>query len=234
MATTMDGNLLNAINGTTSPRGDGSNDLNSSQALGDNFMTMLVAQLQNQDPLEPLDNSEMVSQLTQINTLNGVEDLNETLKGIGSQIDAGRALEASGLIGQGVLVPGDRILVGRDGDGAVNTTPIGIELDEPAENVRVTITDGAGQVVRRYDIGAVDAGVSSFSWNGETNQGGDAPDGAYRVSIEATQGDRSLSAESLNYAVVNAVTPTDEKGGFALDLGAVQGQVGLADIKQIL
>ncbi|MDI5922819.1 flagellar hook assembly protein FlgD [Halomonas sp. LR5S13] len=236
MAATIDNSALNGINGVSGARvGAGvSARSNDSEALNDNFMTMMIAQLKNQDPLKPMDNSEMVSQLAQINTLNGVEDLNETLQGIGSQIDAGRALEASGLIGQGVLVPGDRVLVGRDGEGNVNSTPIGMELEEPAENVKVSITDGAGQVLRRYDIGAVDAGVSSFQWDGETDQGNFAPDGAYRISLEATQGDKELSAEPLTYGRVNAVTPTDEEGGFALDLGAVQGQVGLSEIKQIL
>lgn len=234
MATTIDNGVLNGVNGVSAGRGGIGAGANDSQALNDNFMTMMVAQLQNQDPLKPMNNSEMVSQLAQINTLNGIEDLNETLHGIGSQIDAGRALEAAGLIGQGVLVPGERVLVGRDGEGNVTTTPFGMELDEPAENVRVTITDGAGQVVRRYDIGAVDAGVSSFQWDGETDQGSFAPDGAYNIRLEATQGDKQLSIDALNYAMVNAVTPTDEKGGFALDLGAVQGQVGLSAIKQIL
>ncbi|MBB3182878.1 flagellar basal-body rod modification protein FlgD [Halomonas fontilapidosi] len=234
MAATIDNSVLTGINGVGATRGASSTRANGSQALNDNFMTMMVAQLKNQDPLKPMNNSEMVSQLAQINTLNGIEDLNGTLQGIGSQIDAGRALEAAGLIGQGVLVPGDRVLVGRDTEGNVNATPFGMELSEPAENVKVTITDGAGQVVRRYDIGSVDAGVSSFQWDGETDQGNFAPDGAYRIGLEATQGGEELSIDALNYAMVNAVTPTDESGGFALDLGAVQGQVGLSAIKQIL
>lgn len=228
---TIDSSMTSAVGGAAaSQAGKRSN----SQELSDNFMTMLVTQLQNQDPLKPMENQEMVSQLAQINTLNGIQELNATLEGIGSQIDEGQALEAMGLIGQGVLVPGDRVLVGRDSEGGINTTPFGMELAEPAENVTVTITDGAGQVVRRYDIGAVDAGVSSFLWEGDTEQGSLAPDGAYNVGVEATRGDESLAVDTLNYARVNAVTPADERGSVRLDLGAVQGQVGLVDIKQIL
>ncbi|MFW6345496.1 MAG: flagellar hook capping FlgD N-terminal domain-containing protein, partial [Halomonas sp.] len=130
MATTIDSSVLNGLNAGGATKAGAGGGLDSSRELGDNFMTMLVAQLQNQDPMEPMDNSEMVSQLAQINTLNGVEDLNETLKSIGGQIDEGRALEATGLIGQGVLVPGDRVMVGRDAEGNVNATPIGMELED--------------------------------------------------------------------------------------------------------
>ncbi|HSH48493.1 MAG TPA: flagellar hook assembly protein FlgD [Halomonas sp.] len=231
MATTIESSVTGAVNaGGPSSAQAGS----QSDELRDNFMTMLVAQLQNQDPLDPMDNNEMTSQLAQINAVSGIEDLNATLKGIGTQIDAGQALEAAGLIGQGVMVPGDRVLVGSDDEGRVSTTPFGIELDAPADNVTVTISDAGGQVVRRYDIGPVEAGVSSFQWPGDTSGGENAPDGAYRVSVEAVQGDRTLSAETLNYAMVNAITPADQDGGFLLDLGGVQGQVGLADIRQIL
>ncbi|MDR9440999.1 MAG: flagellar hook assembly protein FlgD [Halomonas sp.] len=232
MSNTIDSNALNALGGASGLAG-GKGD-NSAEALSENFMTMMITQLQNQDPLKPMENQEMVSQLAQINTLSGIQELNETLESIGSQIDEGQALEAAGLIGQGVLVPGDRVLVGRDGEGKVNATPFGVELDEPADNVTATITDGAGQVVRRYDLGAVDAGVSSFLWEGDTDQGNLAQDGAYRVSVEATRGDDGLPASTLNYAQVNAVTPADENGRVRVDLGAIHGQASLAEIKQIL
>ncbi len=232
MASTIDSSALNAISRTSGLAG-GKAD-NSAKELSANFMTMMITQLQNQDPLKPMENHQMTSQLAQINTLSGIQELNQTLNGIGTQIEAGRALEAAGLIGQGVLVPGNRVLVGRDAEGNVNATPFGLELVQPADNVRVTITDGAGQVVRRYELGAVKAGASSFRWNGDTDQGNLAQDGAYNVSVEAFRGNDNMPASTLNYARVNAVTPADERGSVRLDLGAVHGQASLADIKQIL
>jgi len=138
------------------------------------------------------------------------------------------------LIGQGVLVPGDRVLLDEGAEGEMHATPFGIELGQSADNVRVTITNDAGQVINRYDIGPVSAGVESFTWDGLTSEGERAVSGAYRVGIEATSGEDAVEVESLNYAVVSGVTPPDDNGGVRLDLGAIYGQVGLGQVKQIL
>ncbi|MCH4562938.1 flagellar hook assembly protein FlgD [Halomonas sp. EGI 63088] len=230
MTTTIDSSVIGRMNAGAS----GSVDASQSAELRDNFMTLLITQLQNQDPLNPMENSEMTSQLAQVNTVSGIEELNETLSGITSQIDAGQTLQATGLIGQGVLVPGDRVLLETDAEGQVHTTPFGIELEESADNVQVTITNADGQVINRYDIGPAKAGVESFSWDGKTSEGESAVPGAYRVGIEATRGDDSLDVETLNFAVVNGVTPSDDDGGVRLDLGAVYGQVALDQVRQIL
>ena len=230
MANTIDSGVMNTLNS------GGSAGLNASQsgALRENFMTLLVTQLQNQDPLNPMDNHQTTSQLAQVNTVSGIEKLNDSLSEINGQIDAGQSLQASGLIGKGVLVPGDRILLSQGEEGEVNTTPFGVELQSPADNVTVTITNGDGQVINRYDVGAVDSGIDSFSWNGKTSDGEAAVDGAYKVAVEATQEGESVPVETLNYAQVNSVTPAGESGDIQLDLGAVYGRVGLSDIKQIL
>lgn len=230
MTSPIGSNVLNTVNAGSAAEANA----RQSADLRDNFMTLLITQLENQDPLNPMENSEMTSQLAQINTVSGIEKLNETLSGITSQIDAGQTLQATGLIGQGVLVPGDRVLLETDGEGEAHTTPFGIELEESADNVRVTVHGSDGQVINRYDIGAVSAGVESFDWDGKTREGDTAVPGAYRVSVEATRGDDSLKAETLNYAVVGGVTPPDDDGGVRLDLGAVYGQVTLDQVRQIL
>ncbi|MBK5929776.1 flagellar hook assembly protein FlgD [Halochromatium salexigens] len=206
-----------------------------SDELRESFLRLLTTQLQNQDPLNPLENAEMTSQIAQINTVSGIEQLNDTLKLITGQIDANQALQASALVGKGVMVPGDRVLLEQDEEGEVFTTPFGIELDEPAENVQATITDAGGRVVSQLDLGAVDAGVSSFNWDGMTAEGEVAAPGAYSVTFEAIDADEeSLNTETLNYAQVGGVTPQDQDGNVKLDLGAIYGQVGLDDIRQIL
>ncbi|MBB3329905.1 flagellar basal-body rod modification protein FlgD [Halomonas campaniensis] len=230
MTSPIGSNVLNTVN-AGAPAGMASRQ---SDELRDNFMTLLITQLQNQDPLNPLENNELTSQLAQINTVSGIEQLNKTLDGITSQIGAGQTMQAAGLIGQGVLVPGDRVLLERDAEGQAHATPFGIELAESADNVRVTIVGGDGQVINRYDIGPVSAGVESFTWDGRTREGEGAIPGAYRVRIEALRGEEALSAETLNYAVVGGVTPPDGQGGVRLDLGAIYGQVGLDQVKQIL
>lgn len=218
----LDPSVLGALNGTAAGNKD------SAKGLQNNFMTLLVTQLKNQDPMNPMDNSQMTSQLAQINTVNGIQSLNDTLEGINGQIDAGQTLQAAALIGKGVLVPGHRVLVGEDG----TTTPFGIELDQPAQDVKVTITDGAGQVMHRFDLGAQDAGSQSFSWDGKLDDGSQAPQGSYHVSVQATRDGTDSDATSLNYALVNGISAGDS--GPMLDLGGIADQVSLDDVRQIL
>ncbi|WP_043526262.1 flagellar hook assembly protein FlgD [Litchfieldella xinjiangensis] len=221
---TIDANVIHKLNNT------GSNAATAKQSddLRGNFMTMLVTQLQNQDPLNPMQNAEMTSQLAQINTVSGIEQLNTTLQGITGQIDAGQTLQAASLIGQGVLVPGDRLLVGAEG-----TTPFGVELKESASDVVASVRDGAGQVIRTLKLGPIQAGVESFAWDGKLESGEMAPAGAYRVSIEASSGEKPVVASALNYAMVRGVS-TGRDGSPRLDLGGITEQASLSDIRQIL
>ncbi|QJQ94417.1 MULTISPECIES: flagellar hook assembly protein FlgD [Halomonadaceae] len=228
MSNTIDNSVLNSLNTTsTSKNQSASNDIMN------DFMTLLITQMQHQDPLDPMDNHNLTSQIAQINTVAGIEKLETTLKGITSQIDASQMLQASGLIGQGVLVPGDRIQLAIDESGQAYSTPFGVELAQSAENVKVTITNASGQVINQYDIGPVSAGVESFSWDGKSSDGQQVTAGSYRVSIEATSDDKAIAVDTLNYAVVGGVTPS-QNGSVRLDLGAVYGQVALSDVKQIL
>ena len=227
---TIDPTTLSNING-------GGIQLKQSQSdeLRNSFMTLLITQLQNQDPLKPMENAEMTSQIAQINTVSGIEQLNSTLQSITSQMDANQALQASGLIGQGVMVPGRQIMLEQDSEGQPYSTPFGIELDQPAANVQATMVGQGGQVIRRYDLGAVDAGVQSFKWDGENDQGEVVASNRYAVQLEATDAEgEAIESTALNYAIVNSVTPNDVNGGVRLDLGAIYGQISLNDVKQIL
>ena len=227
----VDANVLSSVNA------GGANGLSARQSdeLRESFLTLLITQLQNQDPLNPMENSEMTSQLAQINTVSGIEELNSTLQGITSQMDANQALQASGLIGKGVMVPGRNVLLEQDSDGNVYTTPFGIELDQPAASVKATIVGQGGQVIRQLDLQSLDAGVQSFEWDGKDNQGAAAASGRYTVQLEATDAEgEKVEFNALNYAVVNRVTPNDGGSSIQLDLGAIYGQISLNDVKQIL
>jgi len=215
----------------------GANGLSARQSdeLRQSFMTLLITQLENQDPLNPMENSEMTSQLAQINTVSGIEELNSTLEGITSQMDANQALQASGLIGKGVMVPGKEVLLEKDDEGTSYTTPFGIELAEPAANVKATIVGEGGQVIRTLDLEALDAGVQSFQWDGINNQKEAVASGKYTVQLEATDAEgEKIDSTALQYAVVSSVTPNDGSGSVRLDLGAIYGQISLNDVKQIL
>lgn len=227
----IDTSVINAVNGG----GSSGMPARQSQELRESFLTLLITQLQNQDPLNPMDNAEMTSQLAQINTVSGIEELNTTLNGITQQMDAAQTLQAAGLIDKAVLVPGNNVMVSSDAENGTYATPFGIELSAPAEKVEVTVTSQSGEVVYTNNLGRVAAGVESFSWGGTTNAGEAVPAVAYRVNFKATNADGELlEAKPLNYALVQGVSPGAGGRDVRLDLGAIYGQVTLDQIKQIL
>ncbi|SFM91737.1 flagellar basal-body rod modification protein FlgD [Izhakiella capsodis] len=199
---------------------------NSAADLQSQFLTLLVTQLKNQDPTNPMDNSQMTSQLAQINTLSGIEKLNTTLGSISGQLNTSQSLQASTLINHGVMVNGASILVGKG-----TTTPFGVELAQASTSASATITNANGDVVRSIDLGPLSSGVHTFSWDGTDSSGATVVDGKYTVSIAASNSTGQLSAQPLNYAYVNGVT--NGNSGAILDLGTY-GTTTLDKVRQIL
>lgn len=205
-----------------------SNNLTGSSAsdLQGSFLTLLVAQLKNQDPTNPMQNNELTTQLAQISTVSGIEKLNTTLGSVSGQLSNNQQVQASTLIGHGVMIPGSKILAGSEA-----TTPFGVELQQAADKATATITDSSGKVVRTIDIGGLTAGVHTFTWDGSMTDGTTAPDGAYNVAINASSGSNQLVVQPLNFAMVNGVT--NSKGSTLLDLGTY-GTTTLDQIRQII
>ncbi len=199
---------------------------NTSADLQNQFLNMLVAQLKNQDPTNPMDNSQLTTQLAQINTLSGIEKLNTTLGSISGQISSSQSLQSATLIGHGVMVHGSQVLV-----GSGTTTPFGVELSTASTATTATIKDASGATVRTIDLGALTAGVHTFSWDGTLTDGSTAPDGKYTVSLAASSGSTQLVAQPLNYAYVNGVSTVGDTA--KLDLGTM-GSATLDEIRQIL
>ncbi|MBS0847650.1 flagellar hook assembly protein FlgD [Citrobacter sp. JGM124] len=215
-----------AANGTQDVTGASSMVGNNAADLQGSFLTLLVAQLKNQDPTNPMQNNELTTQLAQISTVSGVEKLNTTLGAISGQLNNNQSVQASSLIGHGVMIPGDKVLVGKS-----TTTPFGVDLVQAADKVTATINDKDGKVVRTIELGGLSAGVHTFNWDGSLDDGSAAADGAYTVSINATNGGNQLVAQPLNFAMVNGVVRSD--GNVLLDLGTY-GNSTLDQIRQII
>ncbi|MDN4052630.1 flagellar hook assembly protein FlgD [Massilia sp. YIM B02763] len=207
----------------------------SVQADTDKFMTLLVTQLKNQDPLNPLDNAQVTSQLAQLQTVTGVNKLNTTLESLKSSYQSSEALQATNLIGHGVLVEGSTVTL------SSSKGILGVELGSDADAVQVTITDKAGNVVQTMDLGATKAGIVPLAWDGvpdPTKLGSDGKpvtvaDGTYTISVAATRGGEALKdAKTLSFDSVLSVT-TNSTDGVKLNL-PVSGTLTLADIKQVL
>lgn len=168
--------------------------------LQNTFMKLLVAQLQNQDPLNPMDNSQMTSQLAQINTVNGIQQLNTTMSSMATQ---NAATQASSLIGRSVQVPSSTLTLA---SGAAN---FGISVPNGADDVVVTIKDANGNTVRSVDLGKMAAGSGNYTWNGKDDKGNTLKDGTYKIGVAATLGGKTTTANALGTDKVTGVTITN-------------------------
>ncbi|MEO7494020.1 MAG: flagellar hook assembly protein FlgD [Massilia sp.] len=236
---------MSTINSTTTPI---SQDLlstvnakkavatDSVQADTDKFMTLLVTQMKNQDPMNPLDNAQITSQLAQLSTVTGVNKLNTTLDSLKASYQSTEALQATNLIGHGVLVEGDFAKL------QGGTSILGVELATPADKVQVIITDPrTGKDVDTIELGANPAGVVPLAWDGvpdptkldASGKPVTLADGKYTFRVVATRGgDKLTDARALAFDSVASVT-TNAADGVKLNL-PTKGVVSMADIKQVL
>lgn len=191
----------------------------------DTFLRLLTTQLQNQDPLNPLDNAQMTSQLAQISTVDGITKLNATLQSMFDNVADSQTLQAAALVNRVVMVPGKGLRL-HEGNSAG-----GMELAGPADKVTVSISDSNGLPITTLDLGDQEAGVASFVWDGKTSDGGAAADGYYSIRVEALRNGEKVEAKPLEYAAVNSVARSGK--GITLDVGNL-GNMTLEDVRQII
>lgn len=207
---------------------------NTAQSLQDRFLTLLVTQLKNQDPLNPMENAELTSQLAQISTVEGINNLKNTLLAISGQIDVSQSMNAVAMIGKGVLIPGSKISLGTDASDPTKrvATPFGVDLQGHADKVTVKILDASGAVVRTLELRDQETGVLTMDWDGTNDGGQPLVDGKYTVNVAATDADgNKVKAETLSYGQVNSVAYSTD--GLRLDLG-LAGQISILDVRKVL
>ncbi|CAM5190652.1 Basal-body rod modification protein FlgD OS=Castellaniella defragrans OX=75697 GN=HNR28_000423 PE=3 SV=1 [Castellaniella defragrans] len=198
------------------------------------FLTLLVTQLQNQDPLNPMDNSEVTSQIAQLSTVNGIQQLNNTLLALSGQMDMSQSLQAAGLIGKDILYPGEKISLGSDpSNPSVKTaTPFGVDLMSGTATTTVSIADSSGKVVRKLDLGSQPTGIYPLSWDGLDAAGAPVPDGAYTVQVSAADAKgQPVSTQALTSGHISSVAYTSE--GMKLNL-ALGDKISLLDVRQVM
>ena len=198
---------------------------NTAAAAQDTFMKLLVTQMKNQDPLNPLDNAQVTSQLAQLSTVTGIEKMNTTLQSLFGSYQSSQTLQAAGMIGHGVLAAGSSLNLSN------GQAPFGIDLAGVADAVKVTILDASGRPVRSMDLGSQAAGMLPLQWDGRTDSGAAAANGQYSFTVSATQGGQGVSASTLAFGQVASVASSGQ--GVVLNVPGL-GAVSLADVRQIL
>ena len=197
----------------------------SSDATQDRFMKLLVTQMKNQDPLNPLDNAQVTSQLAQLSTVSGIDKMNATLQTLIGSFQSNQAVQAAGMIGHGVLVPGKKI------DLAGGKAVFGLDLASTADKVQVSVKDASGKVVHTIDVGGKDGGTIPLTWDGVKDDGTKAADGQYTIEASANFGTAKVDVTALAFGQVASVSTG--KQGVTLNVPGL-GAITMADVRQIL
>lgn len=212
------------MKGSSSSSSSSNGNPTTASGIEDRFLTMLVTQMQNQDPLNPMDNAEITSQLAQINTVKGIDSLNTTLQALQSSYNDALAMQSSSLIGKSVLSAGDSLELTTN--GALG----GVKLSGDADKVTVVVADSKGKVVAKEELGAQKAGVIDFAWDGKDADGNQLDTGSYTFTVTAKQGDESVKATALELGTVTALVKGSS--GFQLEIPG-SGLVDFSAVEQI-
>lgn len=201
--------MISGVSSNTPSTGS-SSSTTSAGDMQDQFLTLLVAQLQNQDPTSPMDNAQLTSQMAQISTVSGIEKLNDTVSSVTGQFASMQMMQGASMIGHTVLSQGDQLGLSstknEDGSTSLSGTAA-FDLDATAANVSVSITNSAGQLVDTIEMGSAAAGRNYFTWDG-SNYSGDNMD--LRFKVNATNGAAQVASTSLS---PNAVVATSISNG---------------------
>jgi flagellar basal-body rod modification protein FlgD len=192
----------------------------------DDFLKLLIAQLQNQDPLKPLDNQEFAAQLATFNSLDQLIGINQKLDSLAQQQQLVGQLGAASLIGKEIVADGNQVSL-----AAGQPAAISYAVDAAAARVSITITDASGKVVRTIDVGNVAAGEQSVVWDGKDATGKSLPVGVYSAAVGAFDvAGNKIGASARTHGVVTGVALNGDE--VVLEIGAMK--VPLSAVKGVL
>ena len=194
--------FLASLQGSTSSASSSSSGASGLAGLGnvDTFYKLLVTQLTNQDPLNPLSNQDLSAQMAQFSVASGVQQMQASMSSMLQQLSQAQGLQAGSLVGKSVALSGNQLTLN---NGAASG---GFTLAAPAQDVQVQVQDSSGNAVANVDLGPLGAGTQTFSWNGQDVQGQALPPGAYQFSVQAVDGNgQAVAAIPFSIGQVSAV-----------------------------
>lgn len=223
MSTTITSNTAsNAASSATNANASSTSSVNAG-AEQDRFLKLLVAQLNNQDPMNPMDNAQMTSQIAQINTVTGIEKLNTTVQSLASQFASQQLMQGTSMVGRQVLVEGNQLTINTETKQAYGA----VEMAEAASSVKVQVLDASNKEVGTTELGALPAGRHNFAWDASDYQG----QGPLHFKITAANGTTAVASTALNLDQVSAVSLSN--GAVQLEL-ARGGTTTQAALKAVL
>jgi flagellar basal-body rod modification protein FlgD len=212
--------LVSAINGSNGGVGSAS----TVEEMSDRFLKLLVTQLKNQDPMNPMENAELTSQLAQMSTVEGINKLNDGMSALSAQFRASQVIQGASLVGHQVLAEGDVFKLTAAGAAG------GFDLASRADKVNVQVLNSGGSLVHSFELGAKDAGLQRFAWDGYDSNGARLPEGDYFFQVQASAADKPVVNTTYSLGSVLSVALT----GDAMDVEVSGlGSRTMDQIKQI-
>jgi flagellar basal-body rod modification protein FlgD len=202
-------------------------DQNKGMLTQEDFFALLTKELSHQDPTKPVENNEMISQMTAFSTTDGVATLNDQFTSFASSMSSNQALQASSLVGRSVLVE-DNVFGMAEGEAVKGK----LVTDLPASNVNIYVENTAGELIQTVPVGSVAAGEFSFTWNGQMANNEPAPEGAYRFRIAGLVDGEASELQSMTYRKVDSVTLAGAGGNILLNLNG-GSSMALADVVEV-
>tara|TARA_R110000787_G_scaffold107614_1_gene215641 strand:+ start:858 stop:1526 length:669 start_codon:yes stop_codon:yes gene_type:complete len=194
----------------------------------DDFMRLLVTQLENQDPTKPMDNFEFLSQVAQFGMVSGIQESQESLNKMIDSLLSNRTLQAAGLVGKKVVADSNISSLAENGEISGF-----VDLPVAAAAVAVQVSNTAGQVMRSVQLGPSDAGRLPFVWDGLDEAGERAPPGLYRVTSSAIIAGEEEAVPAYAASLVSSVSAAT--GGADIKINLATGEVvSFADVREFL
>ena len=173
----------------------------------EDFLQLMITQLENQDPFQPLESGEFLGQLAQFGTVEGLTSLNASFDQLAQSLVSNQALQAATLVGRSVVIDSD---IGFLEEGGVLTGSV--ELAQPATAVRLQFSDAFGALVHQIDLGAQNAGPAGFQWNGLTESGALAVPGQYRITAQVFSGGQQIESVPISINALVESVAFDARG----------------------
>lgn len=219
---------MDFMNGVTS-----ANSLMQAQAaakknLGQkDFLKLMIAQFQNQDPTQPKTNGDFLAQLAQFSTNDGINKMQDSIQQLSSSLQSNQALQASALVGRKVLVSNKNIALGAEGEGKIT-----VDLPAQVENLTASIYSEKGELLRKIPLGQHDLGLFEVNWDGTNQSNERMPAGKYLIQVNGLYEGREVALKTMTAANVDSVSLGQNGEGLRLNVAGI-GSVPLDQVKQI-
>lgn len=213
------------INGQTSGSTNEAKD--TGQLALEDFMSLMTTQLQNQDPLEPMESGDFLGQIASFGTVSGIADLQASFSSFAEAMQSDQALQGSSLVGRSVLIPSSIGYMSADSGltGQINVA-------EPVTDLKVTIYNEAGVAVKTLEMGSA-SGYTNFSWDGFDDNGDVMPEGVYQFKATGTVNGENTAFATATIAKVSSVLVGSSSQGLTVNLAGI-GSVPFSEVQEII